>query len=401
MSALSFQYRATDAGGNRSKGTIVAATRDAALARLRASGLTPLEVVPSAAQRGPRAGKRVSQAEVAQFTRQLGVLLGAKFTLSEALASLAEQEDHPRLRTVLTALAGSVQAGRPLAHSLGDHPSIFGTIYVESVRAAEQTGNLTKVLGFLSAMLDRDHETRRQVRGALMYPACVVSTLALAVSFLVIFVVPKFAAMFAKRGVELPLLTRALVGAGESVQSYWFVYLPLLVAGMFAARAALRRERVRTALEGLVLRVPVVGEIARGRAVARFARVLGVCLGSGLGLVHSLQMAGKSSGSRRMGALASELAGSVEGGSPLHPLLTRSAYLPKLAKRLLSAGEQSAELPRMCSVVADHFDAESSHLTKQIGTVIEPVLVVAIAAAVLVVALAIFLPMWDLVTLTG
>jgi len=401
VSALSFEYRATDTGGKRSRGTIVAATRDAALSRLRASGLTPLEVVPSAAQRGTRGSRRVSPADVAQFTRQLGVLLGAKFTLSEALASLAEQEDHPRLRTVLTALAGSVQAGRPLAQALGDHGVVFGTIYVESVRAAEQSGNLTKVLGFLSAMLDRDHETRRQVRGALMYPACVVSTLILAVGFLVIFVVPKFASMFAKRGVELPLLTRALVAAGESVQSYWFVYLPLAVIGFFAARAALRRERVRASLEGLLLRVPVVGAIARGRAVARFSRVLGVCLGSGLGLVQSVQMAGRSSGSGRMGALSAELAASVEGGSPLHPLLTRSEYLPKLAKRLLTAGEQSAELPRMCAVVADHFDAESSHLTKQLGTVIEPVLVVGIAAAVLVVALAIFLPMWDLVTLTG
>lgn len=401
MSTLAFEYRATDSGGKRSRGTILAATRDAALARLRASGLTPLEVVPSAAQRGSGTRGRVSPADVAQFTRQLGVLLGAKFTLCEALASLAEQEDHPRLRTVLTALAGSVQAGRPLAQALGDHGSIFGSIYVESVRAAEQSGNLTKVLGFLSAMLDRDHETRRQVRGALMYPACVVSTLILAVGFLVIFVVPKFAAMFAKRGVELPLLTRTLVAVGESVQSYWFVYLPLAVVGFFAARAALRRERVRASLEGLLLRVPVVGAIARGRAVARFSRVLGVCLGSGLGLVQSLQMAGKSCGSRRLAGLSAALAGSVESGSPLHPLLTRSEYLPKLAKRLLTAGEQSAELPRMCAVVADHFDAESGHLTKQLGTVIEPVLVVGIAAAVLVVALAIFLPMWDLVTLTG
>ncbi|MCE7973629.1 MAG: type II secretion system F family protein, partial [Leptolyngbya sp. PLA1] len=356
---------------------------------------------PSAAQRGPRGSARVSAADVAQFTRQLGVLLGAKFTLSEALASLAEQEDHPRLRTVLTSLAGSVQAGRPLAQSLGDHPSVFGTIYVASVRAAEESGNLTKVLGFLSAMLDRDHETRRQVRGALMYPACVVSTLIIAVGFLVIFVVPKFAAMFAKRGVELPLLTRALVAVGESVQSYWWLYMLLAGAGLFAARAAMRRERVRASLEGLLLRVPVLGPIVRGRAVARFARVLGVCLGSGLGLVQSLQMAGASSGSRRMSSLASELAASVESGSPLHPLLTRSSYVPKLAKRLLSAGEQSAELPRMCAVVADHFDAESGHLTKQLGTIIEPVLVVAIASAVLVVALAIFLPMWDLVTLAG
>jgi general secretion pathway protein F len=401
MSSATFDYRAVDHTGRTIKGRTVAASRDAVLRRLRGEGLTPVAVLPATGGAGVLRGKGVRTRDIVQFTRQLGVLLTARFPLSEALSSIAEQEEHPAFRDVVFSLAAKVQSGSPLASALREHQAAFGDVYLEAVHAAEQSGNLVKVLDHLSDLLERSEETRRQVRGALMYPACVCGTLFLAVGFLITFAVPKFATMFAQRGVDLPILTRVLIAVGNSVRDYWFVYALAAVGAWFGARAALRRAAVRRRVERAADRVPVVSEVLRGLAISRFARVLGICLSSGLSLMDSLAMSGRASGRGLMDEAANSMAGQVRSGGQFSVAVDRSGYLPKFARRMLAAGEKSGELPRMCDIIASHYERECSALVKTLGTLIEPVLIVMIAASVLVVALAIFLPMWDLVTLVG
>jgi type II secretory pathway component PulF len=248
-------------------------------------------------------------------------------------------------------------------------------------------------------MLERSIETRQQVRNALMYPACVISTLTLAVMFLVGFVIPKFAKMFASRNVELPIFTRILMWVGDSFQSFWWLYLLLVVGTVFAVRKAWRTEKGRWNLELLLHRIPFIKSILIGLSVARFSRVLGLCMSSGLGLIDALSMAGKASARPALARDVERIIDQVKAGGRISAVLVACEYIPPFAKRMLTSGEESAEMAKMCTIIARHYERDTTGLTKNIATIIEPVMIVLIAGVVLIVALAIFLPMWNMASL--
>ncbi|MBC7773106.1 MAG: type II secretion system F family protein, partial [Pyrinomonadaceae bacterium] len=211
MSATVFEYRAIDGVGKRRTGTATAADQDSAYRQIVSLGLVPVSLRMVRSRSAGRGSKKIRPRDIAQFTFALGVLIEARIPISEALLGLAEEETNQSLRRVLMDVAARVQAGQPIASSLAEHRSCFNTIYLESIHAAEKTGNLVKVLAHLSEMLERMDESRRAVKSALMYPAVVVTTLSLSTVFLIVFAVPKFAAMFAGKGLQLPFLTRVLM----------------------------------------------------------------------------------------------------------------------------------------------------------------------------------------------
>lgn len=239
------------------------------------------------------------------------------------------------------------------------------------------------------------------VKSALMYPMCIVGALTLALLFLIGFVVPRFATMFRQRGLDLPIFTQALMAFGESIQYYWWGYIILFGVAVWGLRKSWRSPSGRLVIDRALHKVPYLKRILIGLAVARFSRVLGVSLAAGLGLIESLELSAGSAGRPSLEADVGRMAAKVRNGSRLSDSLGECSYLPGFARRMLAAGEQSGQVPKMCEVVARHYDRETTHLTKNLGTVIEPVLIVGIAGVVLVVALAIFLPMWDMVKLVG
>jgi type II secretory pathway component PulF len=232
-----------------------------------------------------------------------------------------------------------------------------------------------------------------------MYPICVVGVLSLAVFFLVGFVIPKFARMYEQKKIELPVFTQILVAVGDSVHNYWWAYIAVAVGAAWGIRTAWRRPKGRWTIEKILHKIPFLSDILVGTSVARFARVFGLCLNSGLSLIDALQMAGKASGRPMLIKDVERMVEQVKTGGRLSNVLLVCDYLPGFAKRMLTSGEESAELGRMCSVIARHFERDTAGLTKNLSTVIEPVLIVLIGGVVLVVALAIFLPMWNLVKL--
>ena len=403
MSTLTFEYRALQANGAETRGVTTGANKAEAYRQLVARGLTPvrLSAVGGHAAKSKRGGKRIAMGDLAHFTYQFGVLMSAKLGVAEGLRSIAEQEKPGPLREMLEDLATRVQAGETIAGAMEIHRDVLGDVYIEAIRAAERAGTLPVVLEHLSEMLERTLESQRQVKGALMYPACVVMVLVLATTFLVAFVIPKFAGMFAKRGAELPIVTKTLMLIGQSLQNYWWLYLGIVVAIGLALRSALRHKEGRLALDRLAHRVPYVRTILVGLAISRFARILGIGVSSGLSLIESIDLAGKASGRPSLAEEAVRMADHVRGGGTLTMASGESRYLTPFARRMLAAGERSGDIPKMCEVVSRQYERESSALAKNISTVIEPLLVVAIAAVVLIVALAIFMPMWDSMKLVG
>lgn len=398
MSALTFEYRAMDRSGRESRGTVIASTRDQAFRKVSESGLTPLTLRP-ARQRRRLLSQRVGLRHIAQFTHQLQVLLEARIPLSDGLAGLARQEENPVFRRTLLDIAAQVEAGGSIAAAMEPHRRMFGGVYVDTIAAAERSGTMARTLEHLCEALERMETSRRQVKGALLYPLCVCATLVLASGFLITYTIPKFAAMFEARGVELPLLTRVLATVGASVQQHWWAWL----IGLFAVGWSIRRllsSRLRS-VEVLLHRVPVLRPVLTGLAISRFARVFSVSLGAGLGLLESLE-ASKRAASRRLLAEEIDMIGErIRAGRQLADGLAEAHYVPSFARRMLVAGEQSGELTRMAEIVARHYERETSHQIKVLTTVMEPLLVVAITSVVLLVALAIFLPMWNMVELMG
>ena len=401
MTRIAFQYTAVDQAGASRRGTATAASRVEAYRTLVADGLTPVDISATgrALTRGGRGG--VKAKEIAHFSYQLAVLIGARIPLGDGLRSIAEQEGSPRLREVLSSIANRIEAGENIALALEAHREVFGDVFLETVRAAEKTGNLGKVLEYLAEMLERAQETRQQVRSALTYPVCVMVILLLAVVFLVGFVVPKFGRMYVSRGLSLPLLTQVLLNVGESVQAYWWAYLTALAGLAFGAWRLWHSEPGRYLIDRVLHRLPFVRDLLVGGAVSRFVRVFGLCLSSGLNLIEAIELSSRASGRPMLQRDAERLAAQVQAGGRLSVAFASCDYLPRFARRMLAAGEDSAELPKMCGVVARQYDREVSTLAKNLTTVIEPVMVVLIAAVVGVIALAVFLPMWNMVQILG
>lgn len=402
MTTIAFEYRAFTRDGVETKGLASAPSRSDAYRQLVAQGLTPTAVEPAGRSVSILGrSKAIGTKDLAHFTYQFGVLLSASIPIADGLRSIAQQERAGPLRDLILDLASRIQSGETICAAMEAHRAELGQVYVDTIRAAEKTGSLPTVLEHLSEMLERSLETSRQVRSAMMYPVCVVAVLVLAVTFLVGFVIPKFAAMFAKHGAELPLFTKLLMNLGVSMQSYWWAYLGTCAIAAGCLKYALSNESGRLRLDRLMHRIPYIRRILVGIGIARFSRILGLSLSSGLSLIESLHLAGRASGRPMLAAEATVMAEKVRAGSRLSQVLAECGYLTPFAKRMLAAGEQSTDIPRMCTVVSRHYEREGSDLTKNLSTVIEPLLVVSIAGVVLVIAMAIFLPMWDSMKLVG
>jgi len=265
------------------------------------------------------------------------------------------------------------------------------------MRAAEKSGNISEIAIHLADMLERQIENRQQLRRALAYPIIVMSIVSLAITVIVVFVIPRFGATFAAQGIEMPMITKVLRAIGESVQSTWWLYLSFIVASIFGFVAAWRTPRGRLRYEQVFSRTPYIRRIISASTAAQFCRVFGLGIGSGLDLIESLEMSGRATGRPIFIAECEGMADRLRRGATLGDVLKNTKSLPSFARRMISAGRDSQELSKSCVIVARHYDREASHLTKNINTLIEPILTVAMAVIVLVIALSVFLPMWQMV----
>ncbi len=399
MTQISFQYKAIGARGTTTRGELRAESQEEAYRKLVAAGMKPLLLRSKSSRR--RGGQRITLKDVAHFTFQFSVLMDAKIPIVDGLRSITEQEQNQRLREVLDDIARQVEGGCTVTDAMSPHREIFGEVYVETIRAAEASGNLIEVLANLAGMLERRYEMMKNVKGALMYPICVVAALALALTFLMIFVVPGFADLFARRGLALPLPTQIVIGISNSLATYWYAYLVGIVGSVWGVRKAWSLPKARARIDTWLHKIPFMRDVLRGLAISRFASVLGISLRSGLSIIDALDMAGRASGRPLLQNDAQKLRDQVNTGGRLADVIITCQYFPTFTRRMIAAGEEAAELPRMCEIVARTYDRDVEHLTKNVSTAIEPVLIVGLAGIVLVIALAIFLPMWDMAALIG
>lgn len=399
MSGSSFRYRAVDATGRTVRGTIAAQSDREAFLKLRSDGLTPLLIEASAARESTVRGGGASLAEIAALTRELSSLVEARVPLHRGLLSIAESEPRPELAAMIRDVAARLESGEPLTAALQSHARVFGEVYIETVRAAEHSGNLTAVMSHLADMLDRQITAQQAVRRAMAYPAIVLSVVSVAMSVIIVFVVPRFAETFAAHDVQLPFVTRVIQAIGLFARDQWAICLGSIAMAPLGMFFGLRWAPGRNAAESLVLRIPYIRKIVMAVTTARFAQVFGIGLSSGLDVIDSLESASRSTGRPIFVAECTAMAERLRAGDDLAEVIRHTEYLPHFAKRMIGAGKDATELSRSCGVVSRHFERESDHLLKNINSLIEPLLTVALASVVLVVALSVFLPMWQMMRL--
>lgn len=396
MSLRTYKYVAIDRNGARCRGTIRAGDEQDGYKRMVAASLTPLSFEEVAAAGPAFSWQRVNHKDVVGLTRELAVLTEARIPLDRGLVSIAEHEGKRELAAMIRDIATKIESGLPLTAALESYRTLFGEVYIETIRAGEKSGNLSAVMTHLADLLERQMETRQQVRRAMMYPLIVMAVIAVALTVIVVFVVPKFAATFAASGAQMPVITRVIQALGESVKLYWWAYAGSLLGAVGALWATWRRPAGRIAIERFLARVPYIGRIIESVTIGRFARVVSISLSSGLDLIEAVKIGGRSTGRPIFVRECEEMAERLRGGSAFIEVLRGSGTVPGFARRMLGAGKDAAELAKSCEIVARYYDREASHLTKNINTIVEPLMTVAMAGIVLIVALAVFLPMWKM-----
>jgi general secretion pathway protein F len=392
-----YAFEALSADGQTRKGTLEADSAKSARTQLRTQGLVPLSVeavqVAKAGSAGALFTRRVLGAQaLAVWTRQLAGLVGSGLPLERALASLSSEAESEAERNLVADLRAEVNSGSTFGRALAQHPREFSAIYVAVVGAGEQSGNLGLVLEHLAQDLEDQQVLNAKLLGAALYPA-IVSLVALAiVLFLVTYVVPQVASVFAGSKRALPFLTVLMLGLSDVVRSYGWLMLGLLVLGIGAARWALRAPELRYRFDAAWLGLPIIGRLSRSYNAARFASTLAMLAAAGVPILKALQAASDTLSNQAMRRDAHDALVAVREGAPLASALAQKKRFPGLLSMFARLGEQTGQLPLMLQRAASQLSSEVQRRAMQLATLLEPLLIVLMGLVVMLIVLAVLLP---------
>lgn len=404
-----YSFEALDAQGQTRKGVMEADTVKVARSLLRAQSLVPLVVHPVSAQtadgKAESPGTRsltlftrpvFGSTGLAIWTRQLAGLVTSGLPLERALTALTEEAEDDRQRNLVAALRSEVNAGSPFAKALAQHPREFSDIYTGVVGAGEQSGHLGVVLERLADDLEERQLLKAKLLGAALYPAIVTLVAIAIVLFLVGYVVPQVANVFAGSKRSLPFLTVAMLAISAVVRNYGWMMLAGVAALAFAARQALRNETFREQFDAAWLTLPLVGKLSRGYNASRFASTLAMLASAGVPILKALQAAAETLGNRAMRADALDALVLVREGAPLASALSQKKRFPGLVSMFARLGEQTGQLPLMLQRAANQLSAEVQRRAMHLATLLEPLLIVAMGGVVMLIVLAVLLPIIQL-----
>ncbi|MFA5134900.1 MAG: type II secretion system F family protein [Patescibacteria group bacterium] len=402
---MKFDYVATTEDGHIEKGSVQAASKGAVLDGLRQRGLIIMSVTGEGQGRQPKPAAnavvrslrfgRVSQLDKIMFVRNLGTMLKSGLPLVETLSVVRDQADSKKLKLVTDSVLKDVSNGKTLAASLEQHGNVFSKTVVGMVHAGEASGTLERNLDYIADELERDYELRRKVVSAMIYPAIILSgTLALGIG-LSIFILPKLVKMFDTFRVELPGLTQTFLDVATFLVDYGLYVIVGFVAFIIGLRFIARVRHVRSLLHKLVLKLPFIGKLVRDLNLARLTRMLSVLLKSGIIITESIEITEGAVGNIHFKReLGRALSGISKGGSLASSLDNEDIFTP-MVRRLVGVGETTGKLEESLAYLADFYEEEVNTITKNLSSVIEPVLLVIIGVVLGFLAVAIISPIYQ------
>ncbi|MDZ7643383.1 MAG: type II secretion system inner membrane protein GspF [Woeseiaceae bacterium] len=396
-----FEYVALDKAGKESKGLLEGDTPRHVRQLLRERQLLPVEVTEVARREGRQKQsitlrRGISASDLALLTRQLATLSQSGLPLEEALLAVSQQNDNPRLKSILLGVRARVMEGHTLADGLGDFPHAFPDLYRATVSAGEQSGHLDIVLERLAEFTESRQVLQQQVRNALIYPIALVVTAVAIISFMLAYVVPKVVYVFESYDQELPLLTRVMIASSDFLRDHWLLLVLGIVAVVFAVRRLLKREGPKRRYHRLLLRLPIINRLVRGINTARFTQTLSILAGSGVPILESLRIASQVVVNVPMREAVEEASLRVREGAMISKSLAASQLFPPMMTHLIASGEAGGRLEEMLGRAASNQEREVDGLIATLLGIMQPLLVIVMAAVVLLIVLAILLPIFEI-----
>ncbi|USD65019.1 type II secretion system F family protein [Vibrio sp. SCSIO 43136] len=397
-----FQYQGRNLQGEKVSGQVEAPTEELAAEALINKGVLPTSIKPGKLAGG--AEFDLSQLFVTAiplevlviFCRQLYSLTKAGVPLLRSIKGLVQNCTNKQLKTALEEVGQELTNGRSLSASMQLHPKVFSPLFVSMIHVGENTGRLDQALLQLSNYYDQELETRKRIKTAMRYPIFVIAFITIAMFILNIKVIPQFATMFSRFGVDLPLPTRILIGTSNFFVEYWVWMLAAFVGAAFAFNAWLGTADGRERWDKFRLRIPIVGDIVNRAQLSRFSRTFALMLKSGVPLNQSLALSGEALGNRFLELRILEMKSAIEAGSTVSATAIQSEIFTPLVIQMISVGEETGRIDELLLEVSDFYDREVDYDLKTLTARIEPILLVIVAGMVLLLALGIFLPMWSM-----
>ena len=400
-----FAYKARNASGDLLQGVLEGADSGAVANQLFATGATPVDIVETkkAVTASSDIGlwqrlteKKVTSMDVQLFSRQMYTLLKAGVPIMRGLAGLQESAISPAFGRVIKDVRESLDAGRELSAAMARHPTVFTSFYLSMVRVGEMTGRLDEVFLRLFDHLEFDRDMRARVKTATRYPTFVIAAMIIAIVIVNIFVIPQFEKVFASFKAELPLMTRILIGTSAFTVNYWPALLTVTIGGVAGFKAWLRTTGGRYRWDRMKLRFPVAGKILLKGTMARFARSFALSSGSGVPIVQALTVVSQTVDNAYLCARVEQMRDGVERGESILRTSIAAGVFTPVVLQMIAIGEESGSLDDLMDEIAAMYEREVDYELKTLSSQIEPILIAFLGAMVLVLALGIFLPIWDL-----
>lgn len=413
-----FEYNGRDSSGALITGTLSAASADEVAAQLFTDNVTPIEISEVAARQAARrdararraggqesakdrfreflGGHKVDIEELIVFSRQMNSLTKAGLPLDRAIKGLQASTTNKKLQTVLRNVVEGLEQGQTLATALGQYPRIFSQLFLSMVHVGENTGRLDMAFAEISKYLELERNTRRQVKGATRYPVFVLVAISIALGVITTVVIPVFAETFARFGADLPWQTRLLMSTSEFVVNYW----PFLLGGFASAVGGfyywVNTRRGRLSWDQRKMQLPLAGPVLERVSLARFARTLSMVMAAGVPIVQGLTIVAGAVGNAFISRNVFRMKDGVERGESLQRTAANTGMFSPLILQMIAVGEETGTVDELLGEVADFYDTEVEYELKRLGDAIEPILITFIAGLVLILALGVFLPLWDL-----
>jgi len=400
-----YQWSGKTAKGAIASGEMVAGTKDDVIAQLRRKNIIATVVTEkSEAKKGLldklSVGGRVKDKDIVIFTRQFSTMIDAGLPLVQGLDILSEQVENKTLAKNLTVIKADVESGSTYADALRKHPKIFSDLYVNMVAAGEAGGILDTILNRLAAYIEKAMKLKKKVKGALIYPAVVSSIAVLVIAVIMIFVVPTFSKMFSNLGGTLPLPTRLVLGMSHFIAGIGGLIVAGVIVGVIVSIVQIRNtEKGRKVTDTILLKLPIFGILLRKVAVAKFTRTLGTLISSGVPILDGLEITAKTAGNKVIEYAIMVVRQGVSEGKTLEEPLTKTKVFPPMVTHMIAVGESTGALDAMMSKIADFYDDEVDNAVANLTAMMEPMLMVFLGGAVGFIVVAMYLPIFKLITL--
>jgi type IV pilus assembly protein PilC len=400
-----YGYSAIDAQGIELRGEIHAPDVESAREQLRLRGLLAqyLHELPAEGEEGVRTVfKKVKPKSLQIFSRQFATMIDAGLSVVGALVILEEQTDDKYLSAVISELRADVEGGLLLSQAMSRHPKIFSRLYIAMVEAGEAAGILDQVLDRVAFQIEKETQIKRRVKGAMMYPLMVMAFATLVLIGMLMFLVPIFVDIFKQLGGDLPMLTQLVVGASNMLKSYWFIIFPAFGGIIFGFLRLKKTEPGRRVWDKARMKAPVgIGAVILKVGMARFSRTLSTLIGSGVDIIRALEITGNTSGNSIIEDATAVVRERVHQGVPIAIPLGELPIFPPMVSQMVRVGEETGELEKMLGKIADFYEDEVDSSIATLTSIIEPLMMIMVGCMVGVIIIAMYLPMFKLLTLIG